>query len=443
MRQDSARIAAGAGLLVALCAACTLMPAAPSLLAAGGSLHAVLLAPVAAQAALAELAAALLIVALLALGWASTVLLLPLAAVGLAAAAVQLHAEAQPLLIGMIAVHQLGAALSLGGLPAFAAALGRVVDGLGWRPVAGRFGRAALAGLLAALAAGLGLAWTTANGADVGAGGFYASRYGVLLGAKAVLLVALTALLAAILRTANASGGRRQPIARLKRLSATASALGLAAFVLTAALLVAPPPRAAADRVSWSDIVARTRPLVPHIASVAAAPAALESWFGDIQRRAGLAVLVAGLLAALACGGLRLARHWPMLAVALGIAAFARDGPAIAGYRLGAVLVIALGLIEWRARGFRGAWLRAPQLLPLLMGLGGIALLLLAGAGQPPARRALAAFTDAPFAVLLVTAAMLRWQEVRLDPYEGRWAGWLWAGCIVLLGLLLLAYPLA
>jgi hypothetical protein len=77
------------------------------------------------------------------------------------------------------------------------------------------------------------------------------------------------------------------------------------------------------------------------------------------------------------------------------------------------------------------------------MGLGGIALLLLAGAGQPPARRALAAFTDAPFAVLLVTAAMLRWQEVRLDPYEGRWAGWLWAGCIVLLGLLLLAYPLA
>jgi hypothetical protein len=38
---------------------------------------------------------------------------------------------------------------------------------------------------------------------------------------------------------------------------------------------------------------------------------------------------------------------------------------------------------------------------------------------------------------------MLRWQEVRLDPYEGRWAGWLWAGCIVLLGLLLLAYPLA
>jgi putative copper resistance protein D len=36
--------------------------------------------------------------------------------------------------------------------------------------------------------------------------------------------------------------------------------------------------------------------------------------------------------------------------------------------------------------------------------------------------------------------AWSRWLERRLAPVEGRIAGWVWRGCFVMVGLVLLAY---
>ena len=49
-------------------------------------------------------------------------------------------------------------------------------------------------------------------------------------------------------------------------------------------------------------------------------------------------------------------------------------------------------------------------------------------------------YSHLPIAVLGVTAGWARWLEVEAPLAEGRWAGWLWPACFVLIGLLLLGY---
>jgi len=451
MRRDCARITALAGLALVAC----LWPSVRPLLAAGDMAQAVMRAPLAVQAQAAEPAAALLIVLLLALGWGVGLLLTPLAAVGLAAATLTARAgtdaDPRPWLLGLIALHQLGVALWLGALPAFAAALRRVQDGLGWRAIAVRYGRVSVVGMVAVLASGIGVAGFTATGLDPDLSGLYGTRYGVLLLAKTALFMGLLALLASMLRSL-AAGGRRLPIGRLKRLASIGLALALAGLVFSAALLALPQPMADQARATIGDILARARPDLPPVDSFAAAPAALRTWLDEAPRRAGLVVLAIGALALLACAGLRLARQWPVLVVALGVAMFVQAGrlawpltgmadPTVLPHGVAALLVL-LGVNEWLVRGLRRRSLGLTLLLPLVMGVGGVALLLLAGTGLPAPRRAAAALADLPLAVLLVLGAVARWQEVRLDPYEGRWAGWLWAGCVVLIGLLLVVHPL-
>lgn len=466
MQRDTARIVALAGLLVAGIVGFTLLTDRPELLTGADILQ----ASPQTQIVLAEVAASLLIVLLVALGWGTGVLLVPLAAVVLAAAALAEHTYSatpwRPVVLGLAAAHELGVALWLGGLPAFAVSLTRVEDGLGWRSIAVRFGRLSVVGMLVLVGSGIGLGVFTATGMGADLSGLYGTRFGALLAAKTVLFLGLLASLAATLRTIAPSGGRRLPIARLKRLATMSLALALAAFVLNAALVSTPPPaqRPADDgvteRATAGDFLVQATPTLPRIASPAAAPDAIRTWLDDAQRRAGLAVLVIGVAALLACAGLRLARQWPLLVVALGVAILVDVEPLLRPFdhvgvldwlgvppvlrdRAVAALLVVFGLNEWLVRGRRSRRYGWPLLLPLTMGVGGVVLPLYAGDGLAPAQQAVATFAALPPAVLLVVAAIARWQEVRLDPYEGRWAGWVWAGCVVLIGALLMLYPLA
>jgi copper resistance protein D len=48
--------------------------------------------------------------------------------------------------------------------------------------------------------------------------------------------------------------------------------------------------------------------------------------------------------------------------------------------------------------------------------------------------------THLPMAVLGILAGWTRWLQVKAPEGEGRWAGWVWPACFVLIGLLLLDY---
>jgi copper resistance protein D len=45
-----------------------------------------------------------------------------------------------------------------------------------------------------------------------------------------------------------------------------------------------------------------------------------------------------------------------------------------------------------------------------------------------------------PMAVLGILAGWSRWLQVKDPAGDGRWAGWVWPVCFVLIGLLLLDY---
>jgi len=93
-------------------------------------------------------AAAWLMALLLAIRWAPGVLLLPLGAVVLAAATLTSQAAAGPaqpqVLLAITALHLFGAAIWVGGIPAFLAALVRLRDGVSWHGGAGCGGDPAL-----------------------------------------------------------------------------------------------------------------------------------------------------------------------------------------------------------------------------------------------------------------------------------------------------------
>ena len=48
--------------------------------------------------------------------------------------------------------------------------------------------------------------------------------------------------------------------------------------------------------------------------------------------------------------------------------------------------------------------------------------------------------THLPIAVLGIVAGWTRWLEIEAPNDDGRWSGWIWPICFVLIGLLLLNY---
>ena len=82
---------------------------------------------------------------------------------------------------------------------------------------------------------------------------------------------------------------------------------------------------------------------------------------------------------------------------------------------------------------------RGSLALPVAAALGAT-MLLAAEAHAATPGAVLATVMRVPLALLALAGAWARWLELRLDPYEARWAGWLWPPCVVLIGFLLVAY---
>jgi putative copper resistance protein D len=162
-------------------------------------------------------------------------------------------------------------------------------------------------------------------------------------------------------------------------------------------------------------------------------------WSNFSHNVSGLILLGTSLFAVvgLACGA-RWYRHWPLgfvaLAVFVYLRAAANDGVWPMGstplwrvdaegiqHSAAAGLVLALGLVEWRARGARPAAL--PYILPLLAGAGGVLLLTHSHTAFQSKASFLVQVTHSTMGALAALLAASRWLELRLSPPASRWAG--------------------
>ncbi len=416
IHRDVARIAGWSAQGLVVCALAVLLPDFSKVAAAGlapPGMSEVLFVKLSAAGA----GAAWLIALLLAVGWAPSLLLLPLAAVVLAAALLLAEPAAEPVALAIVGLHLFGAAIWIGGLPAFAASLARLSAG-GWDVVAARFAFMALLGGAALAASGAALAWRDVTGPLGDPLAFCGSGYGVLVGAKIVLFLALLALAAGNLRAVRRRRGRSGlPPTRLRRFAEVEIGIGASAFLVAGALAATPPPSAQARvAVTWQQVLDRARPTWPRLANpLAQAPAAVA-----IVRAA--------------------ATDTPPGA------AERRSVEARAGWAGVGIAAIGLLALLGRARRHLGGW-RVPArrdglalLPPIVAVLAGTALLIADADAASPAA-VLAALVRTPLALSVIAAGWARWLELRLDPFEARWAGWVWPVCLLLIGFLLAAYP--
>jgi putative copper resistance protein D len=316
--------------------------------------------------------------------------------------------------------------------------------------------------------------------------GLYGTSYGVLVMAKAYLLLAMLVLGASNQRLL--STGNSGLLTRLSRFSEAEIGLGLTALLAAASLTSQPPAidLGPPDRLTAHQIVERLRWEAPRLSSpplsalappnslAAALPAQQfgdgtvndsndRAWSEYNHHWAGLIVLAAALLALVyrtaPPGRLRaLGQNWPLLFIALAVfillradpenwplgprpfwASFSR--PDVLEHRLYALLITAFACFEWAVEKRRIRSPRAAWFFPLACAAGGAVLLTHAHALGSPHDEMLSELSHTLIALLGATAGWGRWLELRLPgSREARWAGRLWPVCLLLAGLVLLDY---
>ena len=422
-------------------------------------------------------------------------LLLTGLAVVLVAATGTTHAAARlenrvPLMI-VEALHQLGAAIWIGGIPSFIMALARCHDGVAWRLVGKRFSQMSMIGVACILVSGVTMSVLYVGAWD----GFWGTAYGVMVSTKIIMFLILLSLggmnflLVERLRADPAT-----PVTRLKRFAELEIGIGFTLFFAAASLTSSPPAiDLTKDRVSWAEIMARNAPVWPRLTSPSyddlalpklqhlldlealeqakkPLPAFVEgsgyiparnafdiAWSEYNHHWAGIFVLVIGLLALLNQAGQRWARHWPL--VFLGLAGFLliRSDPEVwplgdigffdslydvevVQHRFFVLLIVVFAIFEWRVRAGSLANTRAALVFPVIVMVGGAALLTHQHAIANVKDQLLIELTHTPLALFGMAAGWTRWLELRLDPPGNRIAGWVWPICLMVVGLILLSY---
>ena len=248
-----------------------------------------------ALAGLAQMAAAVaLAVVLRALGGAAPAwglvppaLVLLLASISTTHAMARMDGRAAMLLASFL--HQAGAAVWLGGLPCFLAALRRLDGQPGWRMVSARYSQLAIAGVALILAGVAAFALAYIGSWQ----GLYGTAYGVMSGAKSAMLGLLLLLgLGNFLLIRGALAGGAGPVLRLRRFVEAEIGIGLAVLFAAASITSVPPsvdlPN---DQVTWAELVERNTPRWPRLQSPdhdALAIPALQAQL-DAAARAGAA----------------------------------------------------------------------------------------------------------------------------------------------------------
>ena len=412
-------------------------------------------------------------------------LLLMANAAWLAHASSRLHERAP--LMAVTVLHQLGAVVWVGGLVhlvGFASlwrrAGGPAAEPLGVRVLA-RFSAVAIAALVLVLGPGIVLTWSY-----VGAwGGLVGTGYGVMVLTKVALLACamvlggLNFLLlrrgGLLLRRGGGDRGAAAVAARVPALIEAEVGFGITLLLAAASLTSLPPSvDVVADRATPAEVAARFRPAMPRltsppVAELLAAAAPMEdtlaqrqpeeyAWSEYNHHAAGFFVFLMGVLAlADRAGFIRWARHWPLIFLGLAAFLFVRNdprawplGPAgfwesmvlpdVLQHRVVVLLVVSLGLFEWMVRSGRLTRPGGRLVFPLLCAAGGGLLLTHSHAMFNLKSEFLTEVSHAPMGLFGVIMAWGRWLEVRLPRADAWLPGWIWAGAMTIIGLILLVY---
>ena len=400
-------------------------------------------------------------------GWAIVVglgVLLALAGAWTSHAAARLQHRTPLFALDML--HQLAAGVWIGGLLHLVVTASPDRDHPWPAPLLRRFSTLSLAAVLLLCASGVGLSLYYIDGwqAVLGTG------YGLMVLTKVVMLGGLAALGATnflAVRRLPASPGAS--LVGLRRFVEVELGMGLTVFFAAASLTSLPPAvDVVTDRATPAEVGTRFTPRWPSLSSPPLEALPIEDreaprtdadrgWSEYNHHIAGLFVLVMGVLAVLHRLGIRWARHWPLVFLAMAVFLLIRNDPGswplgsqgfwegmlyaeVFQHRLFVLLVVGFGVFEWMVRTGRLASPRCALVFPILCVVGGGLLLTHSHASLNLKAEYLIEVTHAPLGVVALMVGWARWLELRLPGSQQRLPGRLWAAGLAVIGVLLFFY---
>ena len=446
-----------------------------------------------ASAQLLRLGAAVVALLILCRSGRADTLLPLLALVDIGAGIATSHAAArldsQLLLIVTTTLHHLGAAIWIGGLPAFLFALNALPAGSVLESVGRRYSLLSLLSVLAIAFSGFVMLIYYVGSAEA----MYGTAYGMMLGTKTILFLTLLGLGFFNSRAVRLLvGNSGAPLLRLKRFVEVEIGIGITILFVAASITSLPPAIDLTEgRATLSDITERLSPKWPLLTSPdksslafyeeqhkAAMPdmsshmqvyvpgsgvplprnAEDIAWSEYNHHWAGIFVLMIGILALLErTGRAPWARHWPLLFVGLAGFLFMRSeaegwplgtlslgeslrDPEYVQHKLFMALITGFAGFEWSVRtgALTRSWAR--YIFPLLSAAGGMMLLTHSHSIANVKELLLIEMTHMPIAILGIWAAWSRWLELRLVGRGRAICGWLWPTFFCLVGIILILY---
>jgi putative copper resistance protein D len=413
----------------------------------------------------------------------------------LGAAVATSHAAARlqhQVVLGAITfLHEAGACAWIGALPYLLGALSLPIEGKELYPLARRFHWLATASVATLVAGAAALGYAYVGSLD----GLYGTAYGVMVGVKGALALALLTLgFFNSRRVERLRDDPEGPLLALRRFTEVEVALGITVFLATASLVSVPPAvDLRTDRLTLAELGARMAPTWPRLTSPEHSELALQvlqakldaeaasgkappayvpgagvpppytatdvAWSEYNHHWSGVFVLAIGLIALIERAfGAQWARSWPLLFAGLAVFLLIRSDPEawpmgsisfwasfrepeVAQHRVFMVLITIFAFFEWGVRTGRTRAPRAAMVFPVLCAIGGALLLTHSHALGNVKEELLIEYTHAPLALCGVAAGWSRWLEVRLPgSAAAHRASWVWPIAFVLVGLMLLFY---
>jgi len=393
--------------------------------------------------------------------------------------------EGRPLLIPLSCVHELAVGFWIGGLPFLVLGLFRAQNLGTQRLVAQRFSGMALISVGALVLSG-----TAMSALYIGSWrALFGTAYGVMVGAKAVMLAALL-IIGGVNYLLLRNSTKEEALPRLRRLIEAEVGIGIT-VILTAASLTSQPP--AVDQlnaiVTLPQIYQRFKPVVPrltyeyvtdrtyanlHAAGDTVLPGApAENLDGRpltarlindaIESESnhhwmGLLVLAMGLLALLErTGKAPWAEYWPLLLFGIAIFIFVQAdsecwpvgpkgfwacwlNPEAFQHRLAGLVSAGFALFELRVRQQPHKHGSLSLVFPLMCAAGGAALLTHSHPLTNVKENLLVEWSHLSLGIVAVVAGWARWLELQLPEKDRAIPSWIWPACFLLIGLGLLNY---